>query len=104
MLSSLLDIFLSKTFRVLSEPNKWRQKHLIIWEQHNGKVPAGQRVIFGDGDKLNCQINNLILVSAATLLELNRKNLIKPNIYLTKTGIVIAELHRKIYQRKKVRE
>jgi hypothetical protein len=87
----------------IADTSKWKQKHLIVWEEHNGKVPRGQRVIFGDGDKLNCQIENLILVSMATLLELNRKNLIKPNIDLTKAGIIITELNRKIYQRIKVK-
>lgn len=85
----------------VAEPSKWRQKHLIVWEEHNGKVPRGKRVIFGDGNKLNCNIDNLTLVSMAALLVLNRKGLIKPDAELTKTGVIIAELHRKIYDRKK---
>lgn len=85
----------------IAEPSRWRQKHHIIWEEHNGKIPAGYRVIFGDGNKLNCSIDNLILVSMATLLELNRNGLIKPDKDLTKSGVMIAEVSRKIYERKK---
>jgi hypothetical protein len=87
----------------VAEPSKWRQKHLMVWEEHRGKIPARHRVIFGDGNKLNCCIDNLILVSMATLLELNKQGLIKGDTNLTKTGVIIAELHRKIYAKKKER-
>ncbi len=49
-------------------------------------------MIFGDGDKLNCNIDNLILVSRSELLIMNRNKLIKNDSVLTKVGVNIAKL------------
>lgn len=84
----------------VSEPNVWRLKHNIIWEKHNGEIPKGNAIIFGDGNKLNLDINNLILVSRQQLLTLNRYKLIQKDADLTRTGIIIADLHQKISERK----
>jgi hypothetical protein len=84
----------------VAEPNKWRLKHNVIWEEHNGPVPKGHAVIFGDGNTLNCDPNNLILVSRQQLLTLNRKKLIQNDADLTRTGVIIADLYQKISVRK----
>lgn len=51
----------------------WRQKHQVVWESHNGKVPRGHRISFRDGNPLNCEIDNLYLV---TVEEMMRRNTI----------------------------
>lgn len=84
-----------------AEPNKWQLKHRIVWEKANGPVPEGHAVIFGDGNKRNFDINNLLLVSRAQLVRLNQNNLIQNDAELTKTGIIIADIHNKIGERKK---
>ena len=38
-------------------------KHRYIWEQHNGEVPDGHIVAFKDGNRQNCNIDNLCLMS-----------------------------------------
>lgn len=83
----------------VAEPNKWKSKHILIWEKTNGPVPKGYVVIFGDGNKRNLDINNLILVSRRQLLILNRKGLIQSNANLTKTAIVITDIYHKISER-----
>lgn len=40
-------------------------KHRYIWEQYNGIVPDGYCVAFRDGNRLNCDISNLFLISMA---------------------------------------
>lgn len=80
----------------IKEPNKWIHKHKLIWEKYNGSVPSGHAVIFGDGNKSNLDISNLILVSRKQLLTMNKNKLIKENSQLTKTGVVIADLIIKI--------
>lgn len=85
----------------IADPNKWKAKHKIIWEKHNGDIPKGHAIIFGDRDRRNFDINNLILVTRRQLIELNRKNLIKSNIDGTKTGIIIADLMIKINKKLK---
>ena len=39
--------------------NGWKLKSHYVWEQHNGKIPKNHCIIHKDGDKLNCDINNL---------------------------------------------
>lgn len=83
----------------VAEPNKWALKHKVVWEEHNGPIGKGYAVIFGDGDKSNTDISNLILVTRQQLLILNRKKLIQNDVELTKTGIAIADIFQKIYEK-----
>lgn len=79
----------------------WKQKHVLIWEQHNGSVPEGHCIIFGDGNKRNFDINNLICVSRKQLARLNQNGLIQNDADLTRTGIVVADMMAKISERSK---
>lgn len=47
----------------IGEPNIWRFKHRIIWETENGPIPTGYNVQFKDGNRINCEISNLYLIS-----------------------------------------
>lgn len=85
----------------VKEPSQWKLKHKLIWETENGPVPKGYAVIFGNGDKQDFSIDNLILVSRQQLLILNRNKLIKDDAELTKTGVLIADLHIKIKEASK---
>lgn len=84
----------------VAEPNKWRMKHQVIWEQHHGKIPKGHVVIFGDGNRHNLDIDNLIMVTNNELLILNRNKLIQEDAELTRTGVNIAKVIQKISERK----
>ena len=53
-------------------PTRWKHKHVYIWEQTHGPIPEGMVVAFIDGDKTNCEPENLMLISRAELLNLNR--------------------------------
>ena len=85
----------------VSDPNKWKAKHIMVWEEHNGPVPAGKIIIFGDKDRRNFNINNLICISRGQLATLNVKGLIMNDAELTKTGIVIADTVQKISKLKR---
>ena len=67
-------------------PTRYFYKHVYIWEQKHGPVPKGMVVAFIDGDKTNCEPENLMLISRAELLALNRhgyKNMpdkLKPHV------------------------
>ncbi len=86
----------------IAEPNKWRPKHLLIWEEHNGKVPQGSKILFLDGNKQNLKIENLACVSNDELLYLNRKKLITDSPEFTQVGINIAKVQTTIS--KKIKE
>jgi hypothetical protein len=85
----------------VADPRKWQLKHRVIWEKENGPIPKSQAVIFGDGNRSNFDLNNLILVSRKQLARLNQNNLIQDNADLTRAGIVIADIYSKISERKK---
>lgn len=50
----------------------WQFKHIIEWENVNGKVPDGYCLRFLDNDKGNCCIDNLMLVPRSVHAVLNR--------------------------------
>lgn len=38
-------------------------KHRWVWEQANGPIPKGYNIMFRDGNRLNCELSNLELIS-----------------------------------------
>lgn len=76
----------------VADPNKWETKNKIIYKQYFGDIPKGHKVIYADGNKLNNDINNLILVSDNEELIMNKYKLRTENIELTKTGYLIAKV------------
>lgn len=85
----------------VADPNKWKGKHIIVWEEHNGLVPDGCVIIFGDGNRRNFDPDNLIMVSRKQLATLNKKRLIQNHADHTRTGIVVADIHQKLSERKR---
>lgn len=81
--------------------HNWRGKHILIWEKHNGPLPDGHAIIFGDGNNRNFDINNLICVSRSQLARLNQNGLIQNDADLTRTGVAIADVLHKIAEAKK---
>lgn len=49
----------------VAEPNKWRLKHRVVWEQYNGAIPAGMNIQFKNGDSKDVRIENLYIISRA---------------------------------------
>ena len=49
----------------------WIQKHRYVWEQQNGEIPDGYKIVFLDGDKMNCDISNLDCVPVGIQTSLN---------------------------------
>ena len=76
----------------VADPNKWETKNKIIYKQYFGDIPKGHKVIYADGNKLNNDINNLILVSDNEELIMNKYKLRTEDIELTKTGYLIAKV------------
>lgn len=85
----------------IAEPNKWRQKHVVIWEQAHGPRPAGDVVIFADQDHQNFEVDNLLLATQAENLVANRHKLISHDADTTKTGLLLAKVIAKKSQLKK---
>ena len=85
----------------VGQPNRWRMKQLVVWEQTYGKIPKGKCLIFLDGNTQNTDLSNLRLVDRSTNLILNGRNLRSDSPEYTEAGIGVAELIRKTNQLKR---
>lgn len=47
----------------IADPRTWELKQRVVWQSVNGDIPPGHNVRFNDGNRQNCDIDNLILVS-----------------------------------------
>lgn len=70
----------------------WKQLHILRWEEQNGPVPNGYKLIFKDGNRDNCNLDNLAIVSNAENFVMNRCGLRFDNPGHTETGILIAKV------------
>lgn len=77
----------------VAEPNKWRLKQRVVYEEAKGKIPEGCPIIFLDGNKRNFDIDNLRCITRSELLYLNCNGLNNSN-EITETGILMARLDR----------
>ena len=71
---------------------RWEFLHRAVWVEHNGPIPDGMMVIFRDGDRLNCDISNLTLISKQENAALNKLGLRSEDPDLTDTGINLVRL------------
>jgi hypothetical protein len=78
-----------------AEPNIWRPKHKVIYESMYGKIPASHIIVFADGDKLNLNPDNLILMSRRQELQANRKRRLGYGREFTKIAMLMADIERK---------
>ena len=46
----------------VADPNRWRLKHRVVWEQTNGPILPGYNVQFRNGNRTDCRLENLYLI------------------------------------------
>lgn len=81
---------------------RWKHVHRMVWEEHNGSIPKGHMLIFKDGDKMNCDISNLMLISKAELATMAKKGFIKlTDPEMKEAGLNVVRLIQKQVKRKK---
>lgn len=86
----------------VQEPKKWRLKHRVLYEKEYGEMPKGHKLIFADGNKLNLNLDNLILVSSSEELIMNRNKLFFEDKTLTKTGALVSKVIDTANKKKKI--
>jgi hypothetical protein len=59
----------------VADPNAWKARALVNWEEHNGTLEKGLILWHKDGDSLNDDINNLEAITRAESLARIRKQL-----------------------------
>jgi hypothetical protein len=80
----------------------WPLLHRHAWEQSHGPVPAGHAVAFKNGDKSDCRLENLQLITRRELMARNTvHNLPKP---LAQAVQLLGALNRQIRRRTRSHE
>lgn len=85
----------------VAEPNRWRLKHREVWEQSNGKLPPGRMLWFKDNNPLNCDIDNLMVVTRAQHAVVNRMGLQHAQGDYKHTAVLLADIKMATTKRKK---
>jgi len=76
----------------------WKQVHRYNYEKKHGLIPPGNKIIFLDGNRNNCEIDNLLLVSAGEHQVMNKLGLRNSNPELTRVGHTVSILIKKTSQ------
>lgn len=81
--------------------DRWKLLHRKVWEDHNGPIPDDKVVMFKNGDVMNCDINNLMLISRSELVAMTRKGYIFEDPDLTETALNMVRLQQAAQKRRK---
>ena len=77
----------------------WKPLHRQVWESIHGKIPEGYTVVFLNGNKLDCSIDNLACVSNAVLAKMangHGKAFWSEGREITKAALLMCELDLKL--------
>jgi hypothetical protein len=83
-----------------SQWERWEVLHRAVWEEQNGPIPEGYAVCFRDGNRENCDISNLMLISRAERAIMGKKGYWSKNPELTETGLNLVRLQQKSKNRR----
>jgi len=84
-------------------PTRYKHKHVYVWEQAHGPVPKGMVVAFINGERTPCELENLMLISRAELLNLNRHGYKDTPTELKPSVLALSTLQVKTWKREKSR-
>ena len=78
-----------------------RFKHHVVWEAEHGKIPAGHVLRFIDGNRQNCNIDNLVCIPKSVNVQLNRMKFGEMPVEVRGTVIAIARLEAQLRNKQK---
>jgi hypothetical protein len=64
---------------------KWEPLHRIKWVKEHGAIPRGTCIVFKDGDSMNCDLDNLELITRKELRLRNSGSTILSDRYVANT-------------------
>lgn len=82
---------------------KFKLKHRLIWEQHNGPIPKGTNIQFNDRNPLNCDISNLYAIVRGAQMKQNSFHNWPKDLATTVQlrGVLNRKINKKLKQIKK---
>lgn len=91
-------------WRKIAEPDRWKQVHILLWEEKNGPLPEGMCVTFLDGNRMNLSLDNLMLISRAENGYLNGGDMRIGNAEITKAHVGIRRIQERVSEIEKEKE
>lgn len=76
----------------IANPNIWKQKHRILWEEINGPIPKDHVLLFKNQDRSDIRIENLMLITKRQRAVMAKQGLFFQEPDLTESGATIAKL------------
>lgn len=83
---------------------RWELLHRAIWEEHNGPIPEGMKISFKDGNKENCDIENLMIVTKGEHVLLTTLKLRSEDPDLTEAGLQVVRIIQQCKELEKARK
>lgn len=87
-----------------SQRDKWEFLHRAVWEEHNGPIPDGMKISFKDGNKENCDIENLMIVTKGEHVLLTTLKLRSEDPDLTEAGLQVVRIIQQCKELEKARK
>ena len=85
----------------VAEPNKWKLKQRLVYEEYYGvTLTSNDVIIFLDGNKQNLDINNLYKMTRAALVRYNQDGFYSSNSEQSRAAAQVATLKTKIRKAK----
>ena len=81
--------------------DRWKYVHRLVWVEANGPVPDGYCICFKDGNHLNCNLDNLVLVKRSELSAMVKKGYLSENPDTTMCGLAVVKLMAAAKERRK---
>ena len=83
----------------LAPARRWVAESRVVWEAANGPIPDGHVIVFLDGDRLNCALDNLRCVPRSVLTWINKTGLNDTAGEARKAAILTGEVVAKMHKR-----
>lgn len=82
--------------------SEWVPLHRYIWEQANGPIREAHNIVFKDRNSLNCNLDNLEILSNAALLSRNSAHRFGPEIFkiIQLRGALNRQINKRLKQMK----
>lgn len=84
----------------VAEPNKWKLKQRVVYEEKYGKIPDGHVLIFLDRNPLNCTLENLILAPRSVLGVVNKTGNLTQYPAINESRILVEMVKDKVRKRR----
>lgn len=81
--------------------DRWKLVHRLVWEKTNGPVPEDCCICFKDGNRLNCDLDNLVLIKRSELATMIKKGYLSEDPDVTMAGLAVVKLMAKAKEKRK---